>query len=338
MAKGGQPVTTFSSTESSSGPWEPQQPYILRGFEQAAKLYGRGVPDYYPDPTVAGFDPAQQFAQEATIDYARGPRAAGQQAAAESALIKGLSGRIDPSAYNPMVDALTGNVIGNLQENILPGIRQQQVMYQPGGSSRAALEQNKAVTSAVQQGLTKPLADMYTNAYNLAQDRMSNFANLYPSIMAAPLSMYGAIGQVGDARQAMTQRAIDADIARYNYEQNAEQNALNNYMASITGNYGSVGSSSTETTRPGPSGLDTFGQILDVGSKAASLFKILSDRSMKENIVPEGTKWKGLNVYSFNYIGDSRKRRGVMAQEVEVIRPDAISNIGGIKYVNYGVL
>ena len=335
--QGGQPVTTFSSTESSSGPWEPQQPYILKGFEEAAKIYKQGVPDYYSGETLAGFDPAETAAQQATMGYAMGPRAAAMQAGAERSLLQGLSGQIDPAAYNPMVNALTSNVIGNLQENILPGIRQQQVMYQPGGSSRAALEQNKAVTRGVAQGLAKPLADMYTNAYNQAQQRAVSSGQLYPSIMSAPLSMYGAMGRVGADRRAMTQRSIDADIARYNYQTNAQANALKNYMAAITGNYGSVGSSSTETTRPGPSGMDNLGQLISLGTGIKSLFG-LSDARAKENIVPEGTKWKGLNVYTYNYIGNSRRRRGVMAQEAEKIYPSAVSEFSGIKYVNYGAI
>ena len=61
-----------------------------------------------------------------------------------------------------------------------------------------------------------------------------------------------------------------------------------------------------------------------------------SDIRIKENIVPEGTKWKGLNVYTYNYIGDSTPRRGVMAQEVEGIYPDAVVTINGIKHVKYG--
>ena len=335
--QGGQPVTTFSSTEESTGPWEPQQPYILKGFEEAAKIYKKGVPDYYPGETLAGFDPAETAAQQATMGYAMGPRAAAQQAGAERSLLQGLSGQIDPAAYNPMVNALTSNVIGNLQENILPGIRQQQVTYQPGGSSRAALEQNKAITRGVAQGLTKPLADMYTNAYNQAQQRAVSSGQLYPSIMGAPLSMYVAMGRVGADRRAMSQRSIDADIARYNYQTNAQANALKNYMAAITGNYGSVGSSTTETTRPGPSGMDNLGQLISLGTGIKSLFG-LSDARAKENIVPEGTKWKGLNVYTYNYIGNSRRRRGVMAQEAEKIYPSAVSEFNGIKYVNYGAI
>jgi len=135
---------TATSFSSETGPWSPQVPHILTGFDQARKLYEQGVPDYYPGETLAGFDPAQTFAQEATIDYARGPRAAGMQAGAEGALMRGLTGNTGFSAqqnadllagnvrmgagtpYSAMTDALTKDVTGNLQKNILPGIRQQQ--------------------------------------------------------------------------------------------------------------------------------------------------------------------------------------------------------------------
>ena len=334
MSGGSQTATSATDFSSESGPWGPQVPYIKSGFQQAKNLYEQGVPNYYTGESIAGFDPLQNYAQQAVIDYTRGPRAAGMQAGAEGSLMQGLTGQVDTDAYNPMVNAYTQNVIGNLQSEILPQIRQQQVMYQPGGSSRGALEQNNAVTEAVQAGLTDPLAQMYTNAYNQAQNRAVSSGQLYPSIMSAPLNMYGAVGDIGAERRAMSQAAIDADMARYAYEANAPQNALQNYMSMITGNYGGTSSGSSETTKvtPGPSGLSQIGQAAGIIGSLATL----SDARIKENIVPEGAKWKGLNVYSYNYIGDSTPRRGVMAQEVEGIYPDAVGEMYGIKYVNYG--
>jgi Chaperone of endosialidase len=64
-----------------------------------------------------------------------------------------------------------------------------------------------------------------------------------------------------------------------------------------------------------------------------------SDVRSKENIQPVG-KAKGHNIYDFNYKDDPAKtpHRGVLAQEVEKVRPDAVHNLGGTKYVNYGKL
>ena len=240
--------------------------------------------------------------------------------------------------YGAMENALTQGVIGNLQQNILPGLRQQQVQYQPGGSSRAGLEQNKAIAKAVKSGLTKPLADMYSNAYQTAQGQRLPAANqiigqqqygqqMYPSIMSAPLNMYGAMGDVGAQRRAMTQATMDSDMARYQYEATAPQQQLANYMKMVTGNYGGT----TTQTSPGPSALDQIGQVAGI----ASMF--MSDARMKENIEFDGT-WNGHNVYTYNFKGSNTRSRGVMAQEIEITRPDAVMEIEGIKHVNYGVL
>jgi hypothetical protein len=349
---GGTQVST-STTE----PWAEQKGYLTGGFDQAKQIYDRGAPGYYPNETLAGFDPAQTAAQQATLGYAMGPRAASMQAGGEGALMRSLGGYtgFNPqqssdllagnvrtgagTPYNAMENALTQGVIGNLQQNILPGLRQQQVQYQPGGSSRAGLEQNKAVTNAVKSGLTKPLADMYSGAYQTAQGQRLPAANqiigqqqygqqMYPSIMSAPLNMYGAMGDVGAQRRAMTQSTIDSDMARYQYEATAPQQQLANYMKMVTGNYGGT----TTQTTPGPSGLDQIGKIAGI----ASLF-MGSDIRIKENIEPDGT-WKGHNVYTYNFKGSNTRSRGVMAQEIEITRPDAVVEIEGIKHVNYGVL
>jgi hypothetical protein len=335
MSGGSQTSTSATSFSSETGPWSPQVPYILGGFQKAKELYEQGPPDYYPGETLAGFDPAQTFAQEAIIDYARGPRAAGMQAGAEASLMQGLSGRVDSSAYDPMAQAYAQDVIGNLQANILPGIRQQQVMYQPGGSSRAALQQNKAVADAVKSGMTTPLAQMYTNAYNQAQQRAVESGRLYPSIMGAPLSMYGAIADIGAQRRAMTQEAMNRDQARYAYEAGAPMNALQNYMSMITGNYGSTSSGGSSTTSTVPTQSPIAGIL---GSLGQAAIMAQSDIRIKENIIPEGTTWKGLSIYNYNYVGDATPRRGVMAQQVERMYPDAVVTIDGIKHVNYGAI
>ncbi len=356
MCNGGGTETSISLTE----PWEEQKPYLTGGFKEAQRLYNRGAPEYYPGETLAGFDPMEKAAQQATLGYAMGPRAAGMQAGGEGALMRSLggytgftrgqagdllAGNVRTGAgtpYGAMENALTQGVMGNLQKNILPGIRQQQVMYQPGGSSRGALEQNKAVSAAVQSGLTKPLAQMYGDAYQTAQGMRMPMSQsiigqqqygqqMYPSIMNAPLGMYGAMGGVGEQRRAMTQEGIDQDMARYQYQSNAGQNALRNYMAMVTGDYGST----TTSTTPAPKD-NTIANL--IGTLGSAYLMAGSDIHVKENIIPEGTKWKGLNVYNYNYIGDSTPRRGVMAQQVEGIYPDAVTTINGVKHVNYGAI
>jgi hypothetical protein len=359
---------------STTQPWEQQIPYLTGGFEAAKEIYNRGAPAYYPGETLAGFDPAQKQAQEGTLNYIYGKRAGGMQSGAEESLMRNLRGEAsgftggqmsdllagnvrtgEGTPYQAMASALTGDVVGNLQKNILPGIRQQQVMYQPGGSSRAALQQNRAVTDAVQAGLTKPLAQMYTDAYTQAQGMRLPAAQQmigqqqfglqqYPSTMMAPIGLFGQAANIGAQRRAMTQAAIDRDMARYEYEANAPQNALRNYMAMVTGDYGS---STTQTTPyQGQGFLGTVGQIAGtLGSLAtAGVPMPWSDTRLKENITYLG-KDKGYNIYSWDWnskakeLGINTPTIGVLAQEVKEINPDAVVlDKSGYYKVNYGAL
>ena len=319
MAGGG---TTVTRTE----PWEEQKPYLEKGFQRAGQLYNAQPlgPAYYGGPTLAGFDPAQQAGQRMSMNYAMGPRTQAMQRGAESSLMQGLSGQVDPNAFNPMASALSSSVLSNLQSNILPGLRNQIVDYNPGGSTRGNLLQQKAISDAVTSGMTKPLAEMYTSAYGNAQQRASQAGQLYPTVMGAPLGMAQAVGDVGAARRSMTQEGINRDMARYQYQSTAPQHALANYMSMISGDYGGT------TSQNAPS---DYSPIIGALGSVASAF--ISDERLKENIEKVGS-YKGLNVYEYNYLWSPVKWVGFIAQEVEKIIPEAILNVNGFKVVDYG--
>ncbi|EHH07555.1 hypothetical protein ATCR1_06801 [Agrobacterium tumefaciens CCNWGS0286] len=65
-----------------------------------------------------------------------------------------------------------------------------------------------------------------------------------------------------------------------------------------------------------------------------------SDRRVKKDIKKVG-RLMGHNVYEYQYRGerdDGRRHVGVMAQEAERKRPDAVKEIAGVKHVDYGKL
>ena len=277
-------------------PWAEQIPYLTAGFEEAGRLYGKGVPDYYPGATLAGFDPSQTAAQQATLGYAMGPRPAALQAAAENVTLGQMGGQT-PFSGSQMSDLLAGNVNygagspfaamadvygrqarDQLTGTVLPGIREAITYAQPGGGSRGDLLQDKAI-AASQKNLQDQLAQMYSGAYQTAQAQRFPAAEMqlgqraagqaaYPGIMGAPLQMYGAImaaplgmyqavGDVGAQRRAMTQEAINQAQQKYQYEQAAPMSALQQYMANISGEYGG------QVTQQ-PSALQGMGQIASI--------------------------------------------------------------------------
>ena len=162
--------------------------------------------------------------------------------------------------------------MGQLTGEILPGIRSQIVQYQPGGSTRGDIIQANAVAAANQR-VTDNLGKAMFDAYNQAQGRRMGAAQMglgaqqfgigqgatgagigtgylgqYPTIMSAPLSNIAAMDKVGQQRQAMEQRGIQSALDRYAYESQLPTIGLQNYLAAISGDYGS------NVTATGPAG------------------------------------------------------------------------------------
>ena len=264
----------FTTGITQEGPWKAQEDYLKRGFARSESAYKGGPAPYFPGKTLAGFDPAQEAAQAATLGYAQGPRPAAQQKLAEQQMGRTyqtatdlMGGRVDTGAgtpYGDMASAYKDQVISQLTNptsGVLPGIRSGLVNYQPGGSTRGNVLQQQAIADAVTKGMSMPLAQMYGQAYQQAQGQRLPAAQVglagmqqYPSLMAAPLAMYGAMGDVGAQRRAMAQESINQAMQKYEYGATAPQTALQNYMAGISGEYGG-----TQAARP--SALQSAGQL-----------------------------------------------------------------------------
>jgi len=62
---------------------------------------------------------------------------------------------------------------------------------------------------------------------------------------------------------------------------------------------------------------------------------IFSDKRLKTNIRKIGVRPDGLNVYEFDYVWGGGRQTGLMAQEVQSIYPDAVSERAGYLTVDY---
>lgn len=123
---------------------------------------------------------------------------------------------------------------------------------------------------------------------------------------------------------------------------NANFNTLGN------ANYGADTSIGNANANADLAGLNASGNILGalggIGKAAlgsggisslAAFLPMLSDERAKEDIEPVGELHDGQTVYSYRYKGDPRPQIGLMAQEVEERYPEAVTEIGGLKHVNY---
>jgi hypothetical protein len=107
-------------------------------------------------------------------------------------------------------------------------------------------------------------------------------------------------------------------------------------LGQIGGLYGGTGT--TSSTQPGGWG----GQVL---SAAAAALPFLSDRRLKKNIEKVGEAKDGLGIYEYEYTFDpeATRYRGVMADEVKALRPEAYlpkfrGEYDGVNYAALGSL
>lgn len=79
------------------------------------------------------------------------------------------------------------------------------------------------------------------------------------------------------------------------------------------------------------------GQLLGAGAQLGSAAFMFSDRRLKRNIKRVGTHEIGVGIYEYTMMGIAQ--RGVIAQEVQAVRPDLVKrHANGYLMVNYGGL
>ena len=204
MSKGGG-GNTRQVTQTTSAP-AYAQPFLEYGLSEAKNIY-QNKPSYYPGQTTIGFSPESEMALAGTRQMA-----------------------LDGSPLIPAVqDVVMQNLMGTnplMSAAFQPAV--QQVQAQAAKAGRYG--------SGYQQGaLGAALAPM---AYQAQQDAIA----MAPAVREFGYADLNTLAGVGGAREAQSQAELQADIDRYNFEQNQDQLALANYMATVQG--GTVGGQS----------------------------------------------------------------------------------------------
>lgn len=142
---------------------------------------------------------------------------------------------------------------------------------------------------------------------------------------------------VGTVDQANQQAKIDAEIGKFNEIKNKDLNDLNMLIATLGGT--PYGQTSTTTTTGTAESRGTDWASLGLG--ALSLLFGVSDDDKKTDKERLGETPDGLGIWAFRYKDDPKtypKSIGVMASEVEKVKPEAVHKIGDTRVINYGLL
>jgi len=173
----------------------------------------------------------------------------------------------------------------------------------------------------------------------------------------------GALGQLATAQNTDAANQMGIGSQRMDYQQQLID-ALNQApwakvgnLAQIAGGIGGLGGTSMGYSQGqqsggggglgsilggGLAGLGGLGNLFGGLGKfmgAGGFAALFSDERLKENIKKVGEANDGQNIYAYNYKDDPMKRTtlGLMAQEVEKVRPEAVVKdlFSGFKMVNY---
>jgi hypothetical protein len=294
---------------------------------------GDALPDYYPGQAIATDSPETQLALQARAGRAiTGSPLIG---AAQNELTRTLSG--DYLNNNPYVDRMYNSaakgVTNKYNEIVNPGIDSAFTRGGRFGSGAYASARNTADRTAASE-----LGDLASNIYgtNYANERrLQNQGMLYAGELAGlDYADIDQLSSVGDYRTNLAQQQIDADRAKYEYNANKDETALQRYMQLIQGDYGGT------TTQNNPyyrnSTAQNLGLLGQLGSAGAAIY-MASDINLKENIVPRGQE-NGHNIYEYNYRGQPERWIGVMAQEVRNTHPEAVIDTAEGLKVNYDAI
>lgn len=322
MSSGSQ--TTVSSTELPG--W--MQPYAQSYLNQSSGYANRPY-QAYGGQTVAGLDPMTLQGMNMTQGLATGGTQEGN--AGSQLLTDTLSGKY--MGANPYLDSQVQQAQADTVNayNTVAKPQMESAMVRSGSFGNSGLQQ---MQQQQQSDLTKNLGNissgMRFNAYNTERQNMQNALGMAPAYNNMQFGNAQALTQAGQLGQ-QNQQAQLSDA----YQKWLEQRDWGVNQLGVLGNaLGTLrGQGTTTQTANNPNG--TFNNIMGTALMASYLF---SDRDLKTDIKKVGKTDEGLNVYTYKYKWGGPTQMGVMAQEVEKKRPEAVTEVGGYKAVNYGMV
>ena len=248
MGGGGQQQSSTTSTE----PWKGQQPYLTAGFSEAKNLYDQGPADFFPGQTYSNMDPATSqglFSQYQTATDGN-PLVGG----AASNLTDTLSGKYLTPESNPYLsgtfDTAADKLSENFERSVIPGISSQFGATGGAGSTMHELALGTAAGEYT-DSLRGLGSDIYGGNYANERNRQLQAAQMAPGVREAQFADAAKLQQVGARNEAQSDKVIQDQINRYNYDANKQQASLQDYMSMITGNYGSTSTSRSSSSSAG---------------------------------------------------------------------------------------
>jgi hypothetical protein len=246
---GGNSVTTTI-------PWAEQRPFLTDIWDKAQAAQEGPGPQYFGGNTIAPFTGLERQGQNQVLNVAQ-QTLPGMLGETNQAFSRGLNA--SDVTNNPMLNkAVSGAidpVVEKLMQQVMPGIRGGAIQAGQYGGSRQGIAEGMAIDAATEDMLNIS-SQMMSDAYNTGLQTQTQNMALAPQQLAAQLMPAQLTSGVGEARRGMNQANIDADVARWNFEQMQPMNVLDWYSNLVQGNnWGGTTNMQTRSSGGGSSPL-----------------------------------------------------------------------------------
>ena len=209
------------------------RPFVEYGLQEAKGLYQSDTPQYYPYQTY--IDPSQQTQQALQAAQTRALAGSPLVPAAQQqqlATIQGQNLGLNPYFANALQGA--AGVATTQFQDALKNIASQSSQAGRYGSGAMQDLQSRASTNLARELTNKAGELAYTNygAERAAQERAIQSA---PQMAAADYADIQQLLNVGQTAEDYQQKALEADINRFEFEQNLPYTKLQSYLSAAYG-------------------------------------------------------------------------------------------------------
>ena len=242
---------------------------------------------------------------------------------ADQTLMQTLQGGQTNPYLSSMVDQAQQSVARNY--NLFTKPQTETAMANSGSFGNSGLlqmqqEQQRQATEQMGNVATQ----MYGQAYDQDRARQMQALGMAPTYGNQAYQDAAQLLNSGALQQANKQQGLD-----FNYQQFLEKREQPYKNLQAMGAPFSQNMGSTTTQKQGMGGADWAA----LAGTAAMLF--FSDRRLKEDVKKVGMTDDGLPIYTYKYKSGGPTQMGVMAQDLQKKKPDAVHNVGGLLAVDY---
>jgi hypothetical protein len=203
------------------------------GLEESKRLYQGDTPQYYPGQTYV--DPSQQTQDALNAMQTRALQGSPLNSAAQNAALQTIQGGF--LGGNPFFEGAFKPAAEAAQRSFMDSIGQINSSASSAGrygSNAMGNLQNRAMDS-YSNSLTNTAGQLAYQNYDNERSRQQAMIGAAPALANQDYYDIGKLYEAGQATEGYSEKALQDDINRYNYDQNLPQMKLDRFLQNVYG-------------------------------------------------------------------------------------------------------